>query len=115
MIVDRLNSELEVKDLVLFYQTKIGLLRGIVTKVNKKTVTVSPLPVKKGEPNEYCQNVYTSHAARSVYASNEKWYCLPQSFYKTPYEVVKVGHALIDEENHEMHCYANIGDEEIWN
>lgn len=115
MIVDRLNSELKVNDLVLFYQTKVGLLRGIVTKINKKTVTVNPLPVKKGEPNEYCQDLYTSHSGGSTYASNQRWYWLPQSFYKAPYEVVKIGYALIDEENHEMHCYANIGDEEIWN
>lgn len=114
MLKDRLNQELKVNDLVLFYQTKVGLLRGIVTKVNKKTVTVNPLKVKEGEPNEYCQNLYTSHSG-PTYADNQRYYWLPQYFHKAPHEVVKVGHALIDEENKEMHSYVEIGDEEIWN
>lgn len=114
MLKDRLNQELKVNDLVLFYQTKVGLLRGIVTKVNKKTVTVNPLPVKEGEPNEYCQNLYTSHSG-PTYGNNQCYCWLPQYFHKAPHEVVKVGYALTNEEDKEMYSYVEIGDEEIWN
>lgn len=115
MLKDRLNQELKVNDLVLFYQTKVGLLRGIVTKINKKTVTVNPLQVKAGEPNEYCQNLYTSHSGPTCASNQKLYYWLPQYFHKGPHEIVKVGYALIDEEKNEMYCYTNIGDEEIWN
>lgn len=105
LVKDRLNQELLVGDLVLFYQTRCGLLRGIVTKVNMKTVTVSPFDATAGEPNAQRQNLHASY---------KHYYWLPSSYFKKPAELLKVGHAELDSDNNITEISVALGDELLW-
>ena len=105
LVKDRLNQELVVGDLVLFYQTRCGLLRGIVTKANMKTVTVSPFDATADEPNAERQNLH---------GSDKHYYWLPSSYFKKPAELLKVGHAEIDSDNNITEITVALGDDLLW-
>lgn len=86
---DRLNQKLKVNDLVLFYQTKSGLLRGVVTKINPKTVTVNPVTGNDSDV-EIKQRLHVNDAYNTV-SCNKVWW-LPKTYNKTSQDVVKVGY-----------------------
>lgn len=104
---DRLNQTLEVNDLVLFYQTNSGLLRGVVTKVNPKTVTVNPLRGNESDV-EFGQRLHANNDYDTV--TGRKIWWISKTYNKTSQDVVKIGY--IDKDENPI---VFIGDPTIWN
>lgn len=111
-MTDRLNQELEVNDLVLTSDPKVNvLLRCIVTKINKKTVTVVALPHVEGESGQSCQKLMGTDFTPGKFNGN--YWKEKVGWYRDPSTIVKIGH---------LDCYPDgkkfstveIGDESLW-
>lgn len=95
MMTDRLNQPLNVYDLVLFSHPKTSvLLRGIIMKINAKTVKIFVLPESEleNETAQYCQKTMAD-------VGDGKWhgnvYKSKIGFNRKPEEIVKVGHSKV--------------------
>lgn len=95
MMTDRLNQPLNIYDLVLFSHPKTSvLLRGIIVKINAKTVKIFVLPESEleNETAQYCQKTMAD-------VGDGKWhgnvYKSKIGFNRKPEEIVKVGHRKV--------------------
>lgn len=95
MMTDRLNQPLNIYDLVLFSHPKTSvLLRGIIVKINAKTVKIFVLPESEleNETAQYCQKTMAD-------VGDGKWhgnvYKSKIGFNRKPEEIVKVGHSKV--------------------
>lgn len=120
---DRLNQELEVNDLVLFAHPKTSILvRGIVIKVNQKTVKIGVVP---GSPYESEDGMNCQNQLYDIGVNGGDWHGnywrSTIGFNRRFNEVVKVGHRNTDC-NLENSCEyvvdnamdINCGDKNIW-
>lgn len=94
-MVDRLNQNLEIYDLVLISHPKTSaLLRGMIVKINLKTVKIVVLPESEleNETSQYCQKTMAD-------IGDGKWhgnvYKSKIGFNRRPEEVVKIGHTEV--------------------
>lgn len=95
MMTDRLNQPLNIYDLVLISHPKTSvLLRGIIVKINAKTVKIFVLPESEleNETAQYCQKTMAD-------VGDGKWhgnvYKTKIGFNRKPEEIVKVGHSKV--------------------
>ncbi len=108
-MLDRLNQKLSVNDLVLIAHPKTScLLRCVVTKINKQTVTVVACPSKEGEQGYQSQYYMADDFEPGKFNGGNYWK-MKKGWYRRPEEVVKVGEMRTDKDNWLM-----IGDKELW-
>lgn len=112
-MTDRLNQEVNVNDLVLTSDPKVNtLLRCIVIKINKKTVTVVALPHVEGENGQYCQwNMGTNFTPGKF---NGNYWKDKIGWYRDPSTIVKIGHLHCNDEDGKKFSIVEIGDESLW-